>query len=225
MNGPNFTFLSRLKANMQNLFSQGRDAMTEIPENVKKAFASLQPMVRPVPDERNMISNVPTYTPSPTQAVAPSPTPIPNPTLPAGTQTAMDFINSQIRPTGTPAGEYYPAFGDEEFMQGVSEADKLRPGLSNLLLLQAFFESTGGRATPNTFGVKPGDKSKHFESPAAALEYQLGPNMLGGGAVPENTNILDEKTPLTKNDVIQLYESYNPNSVYLQKLLEILGIQ
>ena len=158
-------------------------------------------------------------------AEAPTVTPNPYPTIAPGSDLAMNFVNSQIKPTGTPTGEYYPVAGDEEFMQGVSEADKLRQGLTNLLLLQAFFESTMGRTSKNIFGTLPGGEGSgvnpQFSTPSQALEYQLGPNVLGGGANP-NMNILGESTPIDRGDVETLYKSYNPSGDYLQNLLKIL---
>jgi hypothetical protein len=155
-------------------------------------------------------------------AKQPEPTPTPTPIQQAPEiAPAMEFAQSQM-PQSSPQTpeEYYPLLGDDQFVQGAVEADKLRQGLGTLLLLQAFFESTLGRNEGNPFGVKP-PGGRTFENPSEALDYQLGPNVLGGGANP-NMNILDENTPLTSPDVEQLYQSYNPGSSYLQQLLSVM---
>ena len=160
--------------------------------------------------------------PTPTPTPQPTPTPTPSvPSIPSGTNLALDYIRSKT-PPGVTENQAFPVLGNQQFMTQVGESDKLKQGLSNLLLLQAFFESTMGRTTPNIFGVKPGGESKYFESPTAALEYQLGPNVLGGGANP-NMNILQNDQPLTIEDITKLYSAYNPESYYLDNLLSILS--
>ena len=143
--------------------------------------------------------------------------------IPQGTDQAMNYFQ-QKTPPGQETNQAFPVLGDQDFMAKIAEADKLRPGLGNLLLMQAFFESTLGRNTPNVFGVKPGGESRGFESPSAALDYQLGPQVLGGGANP-NMNILNSQEPLTEQDIINLYQSYDPPGAYLQDMLAALQQQ
>lgn len=149
------------------------------------------------------------------------PTPTPQPgELPGGTDLAMDYYKQRL-PRGQTMQQAFPVTADQNFMSRVAEADKLRKGLANLLLLQAFFESTAGRLTPNIFGAKPGGQSERFKTPVEALEYQLSDKMLGGGANP-NMNILQEQRPLTIQDVENLYQVYNPQGDYLSDLVSIL---
>ena len=153
----------------------------------------------------------------------PTPTPAPSRPIPAGTDLAMNYIRSKTPNAPEDLGEYYPALKDPKFVQGVTDADKVRQGLSNLLLLQGFQESTLGRGSSNIFGVKPGGNVSSFDSPAAALEYQLSKSVLGGGGNP-NMNILNEEdmSPLTTDRVKRLYESYDPPGAYIDSLLAIL---
>ena len=156
-------------------------------------------------------------------AQQPSETPNPQPTAAPGIDNAMQFIQGQMPPSSnqTPQ-EYYPALQDEGFMGGIMDADKLRQGMAGLLLLQGFFESTLGRAGNgnNIFGaLPPGGAS--FQTPVESLNYQTSPAVLGGGANP-NMNILAQEAPLTPQDVTGLYDSYNPNSQYLEQLLQAL---
>lgn len=158
----------------------------------------------------------------------PTPTPLPNPTptpaprvVPGGTDVAMNFIRSKV-PNGMTEQQAFPVLGDQQFMQGVGEADKQRQGLANLLLLQAFFESTMGRNSSNIFGVKPNNQSGKFNTPSEALQYQLSPSVLGGGANPA-MNILGTNKPLTLEDILSLYEAYNPEGAYLEQMTGILG--
>lgn len=175
------------------------------------------PVPTPTPPKREMLSPVPQGQPAPT----PTPTPIPG-QIPGGTDLAMNYITG-LTPNGMSTESAYPALADQQFMQGITEADQLRQGLANLLLLQAFFESTGGRNSTNVFGVKPNNQAgSSFGSPREALDYQLSENVLGGGANP-NMNILNTDQPLTLDDITNLYQSYNPESYYLDDLLKILG--
>lgn len=152
-------------------------------------------------------------------------TPTPNPAydqpIPGGTDIAMNFIRSHT-PGGAAPEEYYPALQDPEFMQRVKNADSVRQGVANLLLTQGFLESTLGRNSNNIFGTKPGGQVAQFGSPHEALDYQLGPSVLGGGANP-NMNILNEadKTPLTFNRILQLYKSYDPPGAYVDTLRKV----
>ncbi|MFA6069759.1 MAG: hypothetical protein WC810_14345 [Janthinobacterium sp.] len=160
--------------------------------------------------------------PEPTQEPS---LPPPEPTAAPGTADAMAFLQSQI-PQGQTPQEYFPPLQNQEFMDQISEADKKKQGLSNLLLLQAFFESTLGRAGNgnNVFGAMPqgeGGQPASFDSPVDSLNYQMSPNVLGGGANP-NMNVLGSTAPLTPSSVTSLYDSYNPNSAYLQTLLQAL---
>lgn len=168
----------------------------------------------------------------------PTPTPIPqavssvlgastnihdNRPIPAGIDVAMNFIKSQT-PQGQSPEQYYPALGDKQFMLKVMDADKIRQGVANLLLSQGFLESTLGRASNNIFGTKPNGQVSQFNSPADSLDYQLSPNVLGGGANP-NMNILNEadKSPLTFDRILQLYKSYDPPGAYVNTLRKIFS--
>jgi len=158
-----------------------------------------------------------------TQRLQGSQIPTPQPTAAPGIDNAMEFIKSQMPQSSTQTPEqYYPALQDPQFMQGIQDADQKRQGMSGLALLQAFFESTLGRASNgnNIFGALP-PGGKTFNSPAESLDYQMSPAVLGGGANP-NMNILKENTPLTEEAITKLYDSYNPNSPYLQTLLSAL---
>jgi hypothetical protein len=146
----------------------------------------------------------------------------PQPTIPPGTDLAMQVIQSQM-PKGSRVEEYYPAFQDPGFMAKVQAADKIKPGLANLLLLQAFHESTLGRGGDAIFGAKPGGEAANFTSPSAAVDYQLGPSMLGGGGNPHNMDLVHDKTPLTPDRIKQLYTSYDPAGAYLPMLLQELN--
>ena len=177
----------------------------------------------PLPDSQTAESQG-FISPVSAQMSSPIPSPIPSPlpqSVPGGIDLAMQYYLSRL-PNGMSQTDAFPILADSEFMQKITEADKLRQGLANFLLMQAFFESTGGRLTPNTFGVKPQGESRKFNTPSEALDYQLGPRVLGGGANP-NMNILNNNTPLTLEDVKKLYSSYNPEGVYLDQLLEVLG--
>ena len=161
-----------------------------------------------------------------TQAVQPSPTTSPSPSpvpgaIQGGTDFAMDYIRSQT-PQGASLENYYPALGNQGFVSGVEDADKQRQGLANLLLLQSFFESTLGKGGQGYFGAKPQGQTANFDDPIQALNYQLSPNVLGGGANP-NMNILNTNAPLTLEDIKRLYASYNPEGAYLENLLGALG--
>lgn len=133
-------------------------------------------------------------------------------------KAVMDFYKSQI-PEGSNLEDYYPVADHLEEM--IEKGEEIRPGLGALMALQSFFESTGGRNTPNLFGVKPGGKSSKFASPQEAIDYQLSQNVLGGGANP-NMNIANEgtKEPITVDRIRQLYKSYDPPGAYLDSLLD-----
>lgn len=187
---------------LSTLSKAAGDVWSKLKRTIKTPFGqeTQQPVVSPLPE--------------PTQ-------PPPVKAIPGGTDVAMNYITSKTPPGTTPI-QAFPVLGDQQFMQGISEADKLRQGLANLLLLQAFFESTMGRNTPNIFGVKPQGQSQKFATPSEALQYQLGPHVLGGGANPA-MNILGTNQPLTLDDIINLYTSYNPQGAYKDQLLSILG--
>lgn len=151
----------------------------------------------------------------------PTSTPTPMPTIPPGTDLAMDYLKD-VQPRGQSFEQAYPAMGNQEFVSGVEEADELKQGLSNLLFLIGNFESNLGRASPNIFGVKPeGASGTTFSSPQAALEYQLGPSVMSGGANP-NMNIIGSTAPMNRETVENFYSSYDPPGAYLDDLLDIL---
>ena len=204
---PDFNFLTNIKSKLQSLFNPIASSVGQIvqPLKVKKPN-----VVSPVPDE------IPQPTPTPTQQ------PIPEPTVAPGSDTAVNYMASQMPPSSSQTPQqYYPVLGDQGFMNAVSEADKIRQGLTGLLILQALFESTGGRSSSNIFGTLPQGENAQFETPTDALNYQLGPSVLGGGA-NSNMNILNENTPLTEEAIRTLYSSYNPNSSYFEQLLKVL---
>jgi hypothetical protein len=227
-----FDFLSKLRGRMQRLFG---DVTSGIKNSVKPLevaspkgpnYASDMPgdpsinYEGPGPRPTNP---VPTSTPTAMPTVTPTPTSVPTSSqLPSGTGTAMDYITAKT-PPGMSLEQAFPALSNEDFMTAIVEADRQRQGLSNLLLLQGFFESTLGRNTPNIFGVKPGGESQGFASPMDALEYQLSPSVLGGGANP-NMDILSSQEPLTRDDITNLYRSYDPPGLYLNNLLSALGV-
>jgi hypothetical protein len=152
----------------------------------------------------------------------------PNYQVPGGTDLAMSYLKQQAG--GKEPTQYYKAFKDPNFIPKIQAAEKLRSGLGNLLLLQAFHESTLGNANNNNniFGALPGGegsgKAAQFQNPSDAVDYQLSPNVLGGGANP-NMNVLNESTPLTLGRVKKLYKSYNPEGDYINTLLQILAGQ
>lgn len=187
---------------LSNLSRAANDIWSNLKRTVQTPFGqeTRQPTISPLPD--------------------PTPTPVPG-VIPGGTDVAMKFIRSKV-PPGQTEQQAFPVLGDQQFMQGITEADKMRQGLSNLLLLQSFFESTMGRNSPNIFGVKPKGKSQGFASPSEALQYQLSPNVLGGGANPV-MNILSKREPLTLEDIISLYSAYNPEGVYKDQMLGVLA--
>lgn len=150
-----------------------------------------------------------------------------NPTqpIPSGTDLAMKYLQSQT-PNGEDPKKYFKALQDPDFMSKLQQADKIKPGAANLLLLQGFNESTLGNKSSNIFGALPGGEGSgqgaQFSSPSDALNYQLGPNVLGGGGNP-NMNIMGDKNPLTLGRVQQLYKSYNPEGSYVNQLLTTLS--
>lgn len=117
---------------------------------------------------------------------------------------------------------YFPVLNYlDQFMQ--KEQEYKRPGLATLLALQSLLESTGGRANNgnNLFGALPPGGIR-FQTPQESIDYQLGPNMLGGGATPA-MNILDTEGPITPDDIRDLYVSYDPPGAYLNNMLRFYG--
>lgn len=161
----------------------------------------------PIP--RNTQSKVPTATPTPT---------VNYPSSDIVRQRVMDFYRNQMPPSirNTPLEDYYPAAKNLDYILSM---DKKRPGAGVLGALQVFFESTGGRANSNLFGVKPMGKSgQTFKTAKDAIDYQFGPDVLGGG-VANKLNILNKRNPITQDDIIGLYRSYNPEGDYLPEVL------
>ena len=166
-------------------------------------------LVSPIPENvQNFSSNIP------------APAQNPN-AIPGGMDLALNYIRSQT-PKSTPVEEYYPAFKDPNFLPKVQAADQQRQGLSNLLLLQAFLESTLGRGSSNIFGTKPRGQVSSFQQPSQAVDYQLSSNVLGGGSGGK-LNLLNSNQPLTREDIIALYRAYDPAGAYLNQLLPALG--
>jgi hypothetical protein len=154
-----------------------------------------------------------------------------SPVLPSGTGKALGYYQSKI-PNGMSMSTAFPITADKSFMKRVESADQQRPGLANLLLMQAFHEATGGRnpvtnqPNYNLYGAKPGgSRVARFNDYNSALDYQLSGRVLGGGARPDNMNILRKDKigkPLTEKEIRKLYDSYNPNSPYIDDLLKVL---
>jgi len=172
------------------------------------------------------IAALPKATPTPVKTVADvlgatTENPAYKAPIPGGVDLALNYIKAHT-PQGQAPESYYPALGDQSFMDKVKSADKIRQGVSNLLLAQGFLESTLGRGSSNIFGSKPGGKVSNFNSPSDSLDYQMGPNVLGGGANP-NMNILNEgdNTPLTFDRILKLYKSYDPPGAYVNNLRDI----
>lgn len=239
---PNLSFLSRVRTTLENLWGgaqqkvdplkvskQPRNPAPEQTEpqyqysNHDPQYFDMKKQMFEQGQGQVMGAQAPTATPTPMPQQAP---PVPNPTLPPGNDLAMEFIQNQMPQSqrGNPQA-YFPALGDQNFMQGLSEADKKRQGLQNLLLLMSFFESTLGRGGNNYFGTLPGGEgsgvSSSFDSPSESLNYQLSPAVLGGGANP-NMNILNTDRPISKSDIETLYQSYDPNQAYLAQMLSAL---
>ena len=161
--------------------------------------------------------------------------PTPNPTIPAPTpysqapelSSSMDFATNSMPPSSTQTPEeYYPStIGNPQFMQAILDADRKRPGMGNLLIGLAMMESTLGRGSSNTFGVLPGGEgagnNPSFPSSVDALNYQMSPAVLGGGA-NSNMNILQGQGPLQPSEVQSLMNSYNPSNSYTPTIMDLL---
>ncbi len=144
--------------------------------------------------------------------------------VPTGIGLAMNYLKRQAG--GQNPTQYYKAFQDPDFLAKIQAADQKKPGVGNLLLMQAFNESTLGNKGANIFGVLPGGEESGQQAPALspsdAVDYQTGSNVLGGGA-NKNMNIMGDKNPLTIGRIKQLYQSYNPEGAYLPSMLQALS--
>lgn len=136
-----------------------------------------------------------------------------------------NYFRSQLGPAvrqSTNLQEYFPILQNLGLLRQ-REQELNRPGLADLLALQALFESTGGRASPNTFGVLPGGegsgRSAAFSSIPEAIDYQLSPNVLGGG-VGGSLDILGRTGEITPEEIVSLYANYDPHAAYLESLLD-----
>lgn len=150
---------------------------------------------------------------------------------PESTQPTADYSNrlrevfaNQLGPRD-PARQdvagYYPILGQENLLRQ-KEQQFNRPGLADLLALISLYESTGGRASPNIFGVQPrgeGGLGKYFGSIPEAIDYQLSPAVLGGG-VGGNLNLLGGQGEITPEEIKGIYGSYDPHGAYIDRLLE-----
>jgi hypothetical protein len=180
-----------------------------LPFNFGQIIQNIGSLLRGKPQD--IVSPVPDTNPTPMPSMFPS-----RESLQEGVEEVYrSHMPRSMRET-TPVADYYPAASHFDDFMGKED---LRPGAGALGALQAFYESTGGRNSSNLFGVKPGGKVSKFNSPEEAIDYQYGPNVLGGGANP-NMNILNTKEPLTGEDIKKLYESYNPAGDYLESLLD-----
>jgi hypothetical protein len=167
-----------------------------------------------------------TPTPTPASALQQAVLAAKDAPLPTGVDKALAYIKSLTPKSVQNLADYYPALRDPGFMQSILQADQQKPGIGNVLLLQAFHESTLGRANNgnNIFGALPGGEGNagaQFATPEDAFQYQVGPHMLGGGANP-NMDVMDESGPLTSQRLVQLYKSYNPEGAYIQQILNAL---
>ncbi len=207
----NQPYLSRIQKTLENLWGG-------VTEKVKGLGVTEVGNVThsPVPQE---VLDQGNPTPTPSQAPMPSVAP--------GTELGTNFAASQMPPASAQTPEqYYPStIGNPDFMNALITVDKMRPGLANLLLGIAFNESTLGNTSPNTFGVLPGGEgagvNPNFQSPVDALNYQVSPNVLGGGANP-SMNMLANTGPITRPNVEGLMGSYNPSGSYNEGLLNML---
>jgi hypothetical protein len=156
------------------------------------------------------------------QQPAPEVTPPVTPTRQPNVRGVRDLYKSQLGTSNqesTNLDEYYPLLAESDYIQGL-EPTKKRPGLYELLYLMGLQESTGGRATPNAFGVKPGgDRAGQFSNVREAIDYQLSPNVFGGG-VGDSLNILDSEGPITEQEIEEMIYHYNPELAYKTWLLE-----
>ena len=156
----------------------------------------------------------------------PEPTPTPYSQAPE-LSSSIGLATNSMPPSSTQTPEqYYPStIGNPQFMQAILEADRKRPGLGNLLIGLAMMESTLGNRSRNTFGVLPGGEgagnNPSFPSSVDALNYQLSPSVLGGGA-NSNMNILNESGPLQPTEVQSLMNSYNPSNSYTPTIMDLL---
>lgn len=137
----------------------------------------------------------------------------------------MDVFRNQLgsaNPARQDLPNYYPILKNLDLLRS-KEGEYQRPGLADLLALQALFESTGGRLSPNIFGVLPGGEDsgmrRYFESIPEAIDYQLGPQVLGGG-VGNKLNILGSQGEIMPEEISSLYQSYDPHGAYVDKLIE-----
>lgn len=111
---------------------------------------------------------------------------------------------------------YFPILKEYPYLKK-KEKQYNRPGLANMLALQSLFESTGGRAGNNAFGVKP-PGGKSFANLKDAIDYQTSSRVLGGGH-GNKLDILDKKGQIQPDEIKKIYDSYNPNSPYVDKLI------
>ena len=134
-------------------------------------------------------------------------------------KAVRDFYTNAIPNSSQSVNEYFPI---GEFLDDmVINAERQRPGAGALIALQGFFESTGGRATNNLFGVKPGGQTSSFHNLEDSIDYQLSPSVLASKNF-RNMNVLNEdnKAPLTTERIRRLYDSYDPPGAYLDSLLD-----
>ena len=182
----------------------------KLPFNFETLLYNIGSILRGKSDE-GIISPIPDASPTPTPEIFPDRKAL---------EEGIEHVYKKNMPPSmretTPVQEYYPvAKHFPEFM----EKEDIRPGAGVLGALQALYESTGGRATSNVFGAKPkGKAGQKFGSIPEAIDYQYGPDVLGGG-VDNKLNILQGKGPITPDEISKLYESYNPEMAYLQGLL------
>lgn len=131
-----------------------------------------------------------------------------------------EFYKSQLGPQDPNRQDidnYYPILQNYDYLQE-KENRYNRPGLSELLALQSFYESTGGR-TGNPFGAKPNGNNANFPNIKSAIDYQTSPNVLGGG-VNNNLNILNKSGVITPEEIEKLYTSYDPPGAYVDNIVE-----
>lgn len=123
--------------------------------------------------------------------------------------------------------DYFPILQEPVLKHMYDSTISQRPGTEYLLPAQALYESTGGRATGgsrNLFGTLPqgeGGAPSQFQSFTDSIDYQLSPNVLGGG-VNDSLNILKGEGAISEEELRRIYESYNPNSPYIDDLIQMI---
>ncbi len=142
----------------------------------------------------------------------------PEPTYTPNEQGVRDLYKSQLGTSNqetTNLDEYYPLLAESDYVKEKSS----RPGMYELMMLMGLQESTGGKATTNAFGVRPDGGMGQFEDIQSAVDYQVSPNVFGGG-VNDSLNLLKGRGMISEDEIRKIMKSYNPEQVYLEWLVE-----